>query len=505
MTCFIGLDIGTTNSKGLLLDTVTRRLVFASQQTQVNLPGPAGWAEFNPDQIFEGVIRLIKEILQQVENPNEIRALAISSMGETGVPVGPDGSWIYPAISWYDLRTVTQSEWIADHVGASMVYKTTGLPISTSYGLLKLMWLKENQPAIFQMCKGWLPIGDYIAYKLCGVQATDRTQAWRTMACDINQLSWSDELLDKTGIPASTMVEIVPSGTSLGQIKREIAALTGLAPDCLVVSGGMDAVCGMVAVGATVPGVILDIIGTSEIVISTLDKLSISEAAREASLDVGPHAVDGRYLAFGSMTAAGSVVEWFARLFDTQDSGKNLDDLLSILTHEAEKSSISQIPAIQVLPHFRGSRTPHSDVLSRGLFLGLDLGSTRGQLFRALLEGLSFESRLVFETLNGLTKWPPKEIWVAGGVTNNPLWMSIKASVLGHNIWIPMSPSISAYGAALLAACGACEFRSIEDAANQMAIQHRCAALNSELMGKYNQQYYTQYLKLYSLIKEGLA
>jgi xylulokinase len=502
MTCCIGIDIGSTNSKGLCLDSTTQRLVFASQPTQVSQPGPRGWAEFIPDKMFKDVIQLIKEILQQVDHPADVRALAISSMGETGVPIDAHGTWIYPAISWYDLRTVTQSEWVTDRVGASLVYQTTGLPISTSYGLLKLMWLKENQPEIFQRCKRWLSIGDYIAYRLCNILATDRTQAWRTMAFDINKFSWWDEILLQTSIPKEMMVEIVPSGTPLGQITPEIAALTGLSPDCLVVSGGMDAMCGMVAVGATIPGVIFDIIGTSEIVMATMDQLILSETARKASLDIGPHAVEGRYLAFGSMTASGSVVEWFARLFSMLDTDKNLDDLFTILTEEAEKSPTNQTSAPQVLPHFRGSRTPHSDVLSRGMFFGLDLGTTRGQLFRALLEGLCFESRLVLETLNELTKQSPLEIWVAGGATGNPLWMSIKSDVLGKNIWVPMSPSISAYGAAVIAAFGVGEFHSIEDAVTHMAIQRRCVTCHEDHIDKYNHQYHTQYLKLYPMIKE---
>ena len=407
---------------------------------------------------------------------------------------------MYPAIAWYDTRTEDHSQWLRDHIGASTIYSITGLPISTSYGLTKLMWLRDNEPDIYHCCQSWLPIGDYIGYRLCDIQCTDRTQAWRTMAYDISKMNWSGELLLASGVNPGLMTDIVQSGLPIGIINRDSASQTGLSPECLLVSGGMDAVCGMIAVGAVSPGVILDIIGTSEILLTTLESPQITQAGMLASLDVGPHAVSNRYLAFGSMTASGAIVDWFARLVSAVDSKYNLKEVLAELTHEAEEENNTTKP-ILVLPHFRGCRTPYSDVYSRGLIAGLDLTTTHGQIFLGMLEGLCLESQLLLDSLEKLSAQVTKTFWVAGGASENPLWMSQKADILGQDILVPDTTNISAYGAALLAAYGSGDFSSIDDVTSQMAVQPHTHFRAGNIRTKYHERYSKGYKKLYSLFR----
>ncbi len=163
----LGLDVGTTNCKAVLADPEGREVVSLSSRIKAVHPGPVGYAEWNPDELYSNVVLLIKRVTEGLEG-DSIRALAISSMGEVGVPIDDHGRWTYPAIAWYDTRTAPQAEWWRESVGPEAIYRITGLPISTSYGLLKLMWLRENQPECYDRTRKWLPIGDYIAFRLCG-------------------------------------------------------------------------------------------------------------------------------------------------------------------------------------------------------------------------------------------------------------------------------------------------------------------------------------------------
>lgn len=501
MEYYLGVDVGTTNIKGLVLDRNGDEIAVSTRQTKVSYPGPLGWAEFNPDNIFYGVVDTLVELCLKVEQPQAIKAISISSMGETGVAVDSEGSWVYPAIAWFDTRSEINAQWIEREIGASNVYTITGLPISSSYGLTKLMWLMQNEPEIFSLCAKWLPIGDYIAYRLCKTQATDRTQAWRTMAYDIVGKDWSEEILSATGINKKLMPDVVSSGSALGFIDQTIASVTGLSNGCRVIAGGMDAVCGMVGVNAISPGVHLDIIGTSEIILTTMKQLKMTSESQEDSLDIGPHAIDDAYLTFGSMTASGAVVEWFANLIKGFDDNENLDTILSNLISETE-NEFNQKQSVLVLPHFRGSRTPYSNYHSRGVIAGLNLTTTRAHIFLAILEGLSLEGALVLNSLKRITNQRINKYWVSGGASKNPKWMSLKAQVLQKDIFIPITASISAYGAAILAAYGAGDYKSIAEAIKFLPIKHRKVSYSSDENGEEFTKYRIAYEKMYPAFLE---
>lgn len=497
MNCVLGLDIGTTNTKALLLDAADgREVLSASRRT-----GAADSLDsvFEPEAVFDGVVRLVREVVKRADGPEFIRALAISSMGETGVPLDAEGRPAYPAIAWHDTRAGPQARLWVEQVGEERLYEITGLPLSTSYGLLKLMWLRDNEPEIYGSVCRWLPIGDYVVYRLCGVQCTDRTQAWRTMAFDVSRMDWSDVLLGEAGMGRQLMPEVVVGGTPLAGITPEAARATGLPADCMAVAGGMDAACGMVAVGAIRPGVGLDVIGTSEMVLTTLPVPVLSGAGMAESVDVGPHVVGG-HLAFGSMTASGAVVEWFARLVGGGDDSA-LPGVLDALTREAE-SLLEEggMPSL-VLPHFRGSRTPHTDPASRGALAGLDLRTTRGQIFLGLLESLCLESRRVVDSLCGVVGQPLAEMWVAGGASANPLWMSLKAGAMGCDLLVPESFGISAFGAAVLAACGAGFYPSPGEAAGSMRVGHHVVSRDRRVPG-YRRVYDEAYGALYASLRD---
>lgn len=496
----LGLDLGTTNLKAVILDLEGNQITAASRRNQPIYPGPAGWVQYDSEALWQDTLALIQQVVSSVTSPAAILALSISSMGETGVPLGINGQAVYPAISWHDLRTRPQAERWADMVGPERTYRITGLPPSTSYGLLKLLWLRAEAPDLFAQCRRWLPLGSYVAYRLCGSQHADYTLAWRTMAFDIHSRTWSAELLAAAAFDRDLWPELCAGGTPLGTIRAEVAALTGLPATCLVVAGGMDAMCAMLAVGAIEPEITLDIIGSSEIILTTTPKPVLSDKCLAASLDVGPHVINGCSVIFGSMTAAGTVTEWFAGLFaDLVPEG--LDEVLLRLTREAEMLG-NTLPPLTALPHFHGSRTPHSNPHARGALLGLSLQTTRSQLFLSLLQSLCFEARRVLEVLETTAGCESTTLRVAGGATQNRLWMSLKANTLDRDLWLWPNSSASAVGAALLAGLGVGVFASAQAAVAQVSSNFHVVRADANRAEQQEQIYHENYLPLYSAINQ---
>jgi xylulokinase len=500
-TYLLGLDVGTTNLKAMLFGLSSRRILSLSQRTPVIHPGPAGWAQYDPEEIWHATVGLIRSAIEQIGTPSAVRALAVSSMGETGIPVAHDGRWVYPAIAWYDRRADSQAHLWQQQVGAERTYATTGLPPSASYGLLKLMWLKREEPELFAEFDRWLPIGDYIAYRLCGIQCSAYTLAWRTMAFDIRRAQWSEELLKAAGVDYRLMPELCPGGTPLGPIRPRVASITGLPLDCLVVAGGMDAICGMLAVGAIDPGNGLDILGSSELVLTTTYEPHLGDDNLATSLDVGPHVVPGRYVVFGGMTSAGSLVQWFVDLFKPTDCQEIAGNVFSQLTKEAEEYLNEVVPVIS-LPHFGGSRTPHSDPLSRGVIFGLTPQVNRGQLFLSILQALSFEARLITEQLEKETDCSLDDIWLAGGGVQSTLWVSLKANILGRDICLSSTPDISALGAVMLAGIGAGLFVDASEAVSHSPDPPQVVSPDPAQSSKQDRIYQDIYHKLYPASKE---
>src|SRR5262249_41215259 len=161
---------------------------------------------------------------------------------------------VYPAIAWFDLRTVEQADWLKREIGSEYVFVRTGLPIQPIFGLNKLLWLKQNEPILFGRIARWLNIADYINFRLCGVQATELSLASRVMALDVKQGRWSEELLCRVGVSADILGELVPGAQQLGCVTAESAAITGLQPETKVVSGGHDHPCAAVGSGVFDPG-----------------------------------------------------------------------------------------------------------------------------------------------------------------------------------------------------------------------------------------------------------
>jgi len=246
----LGLDVGTTNIKCLALDDRGNVIAQASEPTPRSNPQP-GWTDFEPGPLWEAVCRAIRAVVSQLQQPESIRGIAVSSLAESVVPIDSQGRPLAPAIAWFDLRTVPEYEWIRDRVGYETLFKISGLNPDPMFGLCKILWIKNHNPAAFQQTRQWLHLADYIAFRLCGVAATDPSLACRSLAYDVVERTWSSQILEAIGLELSSFPPVCKSGSPLGCITSSSATATNL-PKTTVVSVGLhDHISGAFATGGS--------------------------------------------------------------------------------------------------------------------------------------------------------------------------------------------------------------------------------------------------------------
>src|SRR5262249_11381337 len=225
-------------------------LFIASAELQVNRPRP-GWATYNPADLWGQTVRVLAEVSRAIAGRFEPVAIAVSSMGETAIPIDAGGMPVYQGIAWFDSRTTEQAEWWANTFGSEFIFARTGLPILPILGINKLCWIKQHEPEIFSRIARWLSVSDFINYCLCGVEAAELSLASRVMALDLRSKRWSEEILGAAGISPSILGEPVASGQILSPISAAAARITELPLGVRVVTGGHDHPCAALGSGVS--------------------------------------------------------------------------------------------------------------------------------------------------------------------------------------------------------------------------------------------------------------
>src|ERR1700722_726665 len=309
----LGLDVGTTNLKCLALNDAGAIVAQASELTPRSHPRP-DWTDFEPEPVWEAACRAIRAVVSQVENPEAIRGIAVSSFAESVVPIDSRGRPLAPAIAWFDLRTVAEYEWLRDKVGYESMFKSTGLNPDPMFGLCKILWVKNHDPLTFSKARHWLHFADYVAFRLCGIPATDPSLACRSLAYDLAGGNWASEILEGAGVPPSSFPPVCRSGTPLGPVTPSTAAATNL-PMATVVSVGIhDHLSGAFAAGGLSAGLLFDSIGTSESLNTVFPKPVFDQQIAAHGLAQGAVWIDEpTYYLTGGLLSAGAAVEWFSR------------------------------------------------------------------------------------------------------------------------------------------------------------------------------------------------
>lgn len=457
MECLLGVDLGSTSLKAVIYDLDGNLVASGSRPTERFHPNPERpeWTVWEPQQIWEGTAAAIREAVSKIDDPRQIRALAVTGMGMDGLPVDDQGRWLYPFISWHDPRTGPQLDWWKEHVGVERTFSIGGNPVWAINSALRILWMAEHERAILARADKWLLIEDFLNFMLCGRQVTDYSMASCTMLFDQRTLQWSEELLRLSGIDRRLLCEVQPSGTVLGEVTAAAAQATGLAAGTPVVLGGHDHLCGALPVGAFQPGVVLDVTGTWEIIMTATDQPVLVPELRTSGMTVQAHVARGKHAIWGSNVAA-EMLEWYRREFAGSSFGTAAAAGASDWDHLMAQAAASPPGARRVmfLPHMSGAACPVVDPQSLGAFVGLSNLATSGDLVRAIIEGLDYQLLDMVSAMEACLNVAMEKFLAVGGATRNEFWMQNKADVVGRPVEVPAVQEATPLGAAILAGIG---------------------------------------------------
>ena len=306
-------------------------------------------------------------------------------------------------------------------------------------------------------------------FQLCGEFATDYSMASTTLLFDLKRRSWSEDLIDRSGIDGGLLCPPHPAGTVLGTVHEQAAAATGLSVGTPVVLGGHDYCCGCLPTGAFKPGVVLDVLGTWEMVVATLDEPVLTPAGREMGVLVDCHVAKDKYTVMGA-TVSADMLEWFKREFghkETELVDGDDNAVWDLLIELARQSPVGG-NGVFFLPHLSGSHCPVLDPKSAGTFAGLRNTNTRGDLMRSIIEGINYQSHQIVRCFESNMAVRSDHIVAIGGPTNNELLMQTKADIIGKPIRIPDVEESVPLGAAILAGIGVGVYQSEEEGFEQV-------------------------------------
>lgn len=504
MDALMGIDLGSTSIKAVIYDTKGAFISSGSTPTETaNLDSShPEWVFWDPDVIWNSVCRAVKEALNRSSRDVDIAAVSVTGWGMDGIPLDDGGAPLYPFISWHCSRTEPQRQRFADTIGLEKLFSITGTQTMVIHTAYRMMWLQENKPGILDKAAVWLPIEDYINYKLCGVWGTDYSMASCTALFDQKKRAWSEELISAAGIPGRIFPEVRDSGTQIGTVTQKAAGESGLGQGTPVVLGGHDYHCGGLAVGAFDPGVVMDITGTWEILFSASETANLGPSVYRSGLVLESHVAKNRYN-YAAYALSAGMLEWFKDEFALQECMEAEESGESVWKELMTKASA--VPpgsrGVFFLPHFSGAVTPNVDPKSLGAFIGLSEQAERSVCARAVIEGLDYQFRELLDSFEAALGQDIKKVITVGGTTRNEFWMQNKADVSGKIIEVPEIEEATPLGAAILAGIGAGIFRDEKDGFNKTYKPGKIYTPEPDLSGRYD-KYYSLYQKIYPSLKD---
>jgi len=499
MKYVIGLDIGTTGTKTILINEEGIVVARAVAEYPLLSPKP-GWAEQDPQRWWDACVKTLHDVVASSgTNAQDIVGIGLTGQMHGSVFLDRNNDIVRPPILWCDQRTAKQCEFITDTIGASRLIELVCNPALTGFTAPKILWLRDNEPENYaRVVKVLLP-KDYIRFRLTGEFATEVSDASGTLLFDVKNRRWSNTVLSELDIPADFMPRCYESPEVTGTLKKEIAEQLGLKPGIPVVGGGGDQAAGAVGNGIVRQGVISATVGTSGVVFAFSDKVTLDPEGRVHTFC---HAVPGAWHVMGVMLSAGGSLRWYRDTFaDAEKSVAALAgrDPYEYITEQADTAPVGSEGLI-FLPYLTGERTPHADPHARGVLFGLSLRHTKAHVARAILEGVAYGMRDSLEIIKGMGV-PITEVRASGGGARSRLWRQIQADVNGVPMVTINVDEGPAYGAALLAAVGAGIFPSVQEACDAtISVSNTLEPMKeaTEIYGKY----YAVYRALYPDLKE---
>ena len=480
---FVGIDLGTSAVKLLLMEESGRVVGTQSETYPLSFPKP-GFSEQNPNDWFSQTKVGLKKLLEANGNPS-VDALAIAGQMHGLVVLDENDEVIRPAILWNDGRAVEETEYLNCEIGTQTLSARTGNIAFAGFTAPKLLWLKKVEPENFARIKKIMLPKDYLAYKLSGVHATDVSDASGMLLFDVKNRKWSKEMCDICSVKEEWLAKIFESYEKIGTLLPNVAKELGFSEDVVIAAGAGDNAAAAVGTGTVGDGRCNISLGTSGTIFISSKNFGVD---KNNALHSFAHA-DGTYHLMGCMLSAASCNKWW------------MDEIIGTKDYASEQKNINKLGENHVyfLPYLMGERSPHNDPQARGTFVGMTMDTTREDMTQAVLEGVAFALRDSFEVAKSLGI-KIERTKICGGGAKSPLWKKMIANILNVKVDVIESEEGPSMGGAMLAAVAAGEYASVEEIAAKFVHVVDTVEPEPELAKKYDERY-AQFKEIYPALK----
>lgn len=488
MKYLIGIDVGTSGTKSILIDPDGHLIASATAEYPLSQP-QNGWAEQDPEDWWEAVCATLHQITETI-SPEDIAGIGLSGQMHSVVLLDADDRVIRPAILWCDQRTSAECEQIEAVFGRERLMSVTGNPALPGFTASKLRWIQNHEPENYAKCRHILLAKDYIRFKLTGEYATEVSDASGMQLLDVPNRRWSEELCQALGIGMALLPKVYESVEVTGYVTEAAASRIGLIPGIPVAGGAGDNAAAAVGTGVYAPGEAFTSIGTSGVVFAPTDRPVIDPVGRVHTFCA---AAPGTWHVMGVTQAAGLSLNWFRGNLAPDISYRQLD-------RECEKLPVGS-DRLLYLPYLMGERTPILDSQARGVFFGLSAMHTRGHMARSVMEGVSYSLYSCLEVLGELGISLSNMV-LCGGGSKSGFWKQMICDIYGMPVNTVLGEG-AALGAAILAGCGAGVYTDVAEGCSRTVTFSDPVCPDGENHGAY-QAYYKEYQKLYPALKDAM-
>lgn len=480
---YIGVDLGTSALKLVMMKGNGELVKTVSKEYPLYFPR-SGWSEQNPTDWFSAVKEGLKELAACADE--KIAGISFGGQMHGLVILDKDDNVLRPAILWNDGRSTEETDYLNNVIGKEKLSKLTANIAFAGFTAPKILWVKNNEPEIFEkIAKIMLP-KDYISYMLSGNFSTDYSDASGMLLLDVKNKKWSKEMIDICSISEDMLPKLYESYEPVGTIKPELAKEIGLNEGIKIVAGAGDNAAAAIGTATVGEGACNISLGTSGTVFISSKNFGVDNFN---ALHSFAHA-DGNYHLMGCMLSAASCNKWW------------MEEILKTKDFAKEQNNIDNLGENNVffLPYLMGERSPHNDPDAAGTFIGMRMDTKREDMTLAVFEGVTFALRDSLEVARSLGIKIEKTM-ICGGGAKSPLWKKLVANILNVEVDVPMNEEGPGFGAAILAAVGCGEYESVEKAAKSIIKINEKIKPEADLVVKYEEKY-QKFKRIYPALKD---
>jgi xylulokinase len=457
----MGLDIGTTGCKAVAFDERGKILSSAYEEYPLHIPHP-DQCELDPEEVWGAIRAVIAKTAGEVKKRDPVRALGISTLGDSVTPIGAGGEPVGNTIvGAADRRATAQAAWIEGKKSREEIFALTGAPLHAYCTIPKIMWLREHKSGMFEKAEKFTGWQEIVHRKLGLEPAMDHSLASRTMLMNMNTLERADDLLSLCGLSPDLFYPLAPSSNVAGRLDLRGSIVLGLQKGVTVVTGGFDQCCCALGGGVLEPGTAALTLGTLVAVMAVYDQRRLELPLLEGNHGCGCHVQEGLYFSLAYVTSAGSILRWYRDnlgLPEAEQARAQKRDPYDVIVDAAPDRPSS----VFLLPYFTGTGTPWLDVNQKGTLFGLTLDTDRGEIVKAILDGICYEVRLNLESM-GKAGLRYRVLRAIGGGAKSDRWMQLAADVTGIPVEVAEVTEAGCLGAAFLAGQGVGVYTSLDD------------------------------------------